>query len=66
MGRALETWMRAIKPPKPVQPTLDIATQERDLGDRLRRRRGLLANLFGGMQRQNAQPTIGLKTLTGE
>jgi hypothetical protein len=66
MGKAYDAWMRAINPPKPVQPTLDVATQQRDLGDRLRRRRGLLANLFGGMQRQNTQPSIGLKTLTGE
>lgn len=56
---------RRFKPETPGLPTLDAAAKDRDITDRLRRRRGLLANLFGGMQR-NTQPTVGLKTLTGE
>lgn len=35
-------------PETPAPPTLDDAAKNRDQQDRLRRRRGVLANIFGG------------------
>lgn len=59
-------------PPKPRMPTpesprraptLDDASMRQQESDRLRRRRGVLANVFGGGT--NAAPTVATKTLLG-
>lgn len=50
---------------EPGAPTLDDTSQRRALADRLRRRRGVLANLYGGTA-SNTAPSVGLKTLTGQ
>jgi hypothetical protein len=44
-------------------PTIDTAAQQTAEGDRLRRRRGVLANIFGGMS--GGTPTVGKQTLGG-
>lgn len=50
---------------EPGTPLLDDTSQRRALADRLRRRRGVLANLYGGTA-SNTAPSVGLKTLTGQ
>lgn len=50
---------------EPGAPTLDDTSKRRALSDRLRRRRGVLANLYGGTA-SNTAPSVGLKTLTGQ
>jgi DNA-binding IclR family transcriptional regulator len=56
--KALET--KTPKPPKP--PTLDSASQARQESDRIRRRRGALANVSAG---EAAAPSIGTRALLG-
>jgi hypothetical protein len=51
----------AQKPPPPV-PQLDTATQRIAESDRLRRRRGALANIYAG---NAAAPSVGRPTLGG-
>jgi hypothetical protein len=41
-------------PDFPVAPTIDEAQRNRDQQDRLRRRRGVLANIFGGARPASA------------
>lgn len=54
-------------PPAPPEPaTIDDAKQNRDVLDRIRRRRGALANIFGGASSTAASPSVGVKTLTGQ
>ena len=48
----------------PGVPTIDEAKQNRDEVDRIRRRKGVLANVFGGAG--NASPTVGTATLLGQ
>lgn len=50
--------------PTPTAPTIDEATQNRDEYDRIRRRRGVLATLFGGVASGSA-PTVATKQLLG-
>jgi len=49
----------------PPPPTIDEANKNRDITDRLRRRRGVLANIFGGATASSA-PAVGTKTLLGQ
>jgi hypothetical protein len=49
-------------PELPKTPTIDDAQKNRDQQDRLRRRRGVLANIFGG---QSASPSSGAKQTLG-
>lgn len=44
--------------------TLDQAALAQQESDRLTRRKGVLANIYGGAS--NAQPTVGTKTLLGQ
>ncbi len=54
----------AAKKPKPAStPTMDDAAQRLAQADRIQRRRGVLATLFGGQS--NSAPSVGTKTLTG-
>lgn len=56
----------AKKPAKvqtPAAPTLDEAGQRELEADRIRRRRGVLANIFGGGS--GAGPTVSKSTLGG-
>lgn len=46
-------------------PLIDDTQRSRDISDRLRRRRGVLANIFGGAS-GGGQVTVGTKRLTGE
>lgn len=50
-------------PDVPGAPTIDDATKNRQEQDRLRRRRGVLANLYGGASSQSSG--AGTKTLLG-
>lgn len=50
--------------PDPVAaPTIDDAVRSRQDQDRLRRRRGVLANIYGGAG--GGKPTVGTATLLG-
>lgn len=49
-------------PEVPGVPTLDQAMVERQESDRIRKRRGVLANVFAG---NSAAPSVGTKTLMG-
>ena len=54
----------ASKKPKPAStPTMDDAAQRLAQADRIQRRRGVLATLFGGQS--GAAPSVATKTLTG-
>lgn len=48
----------------PGVPTIDQARLAAQESDRLRRRRGVLANIFGGGR--GSQPTVNVKTLLGQ
>ena len=48
----------------PAAPTLDDARSRRDEADRIRRRRGVLANIVGGST-ASSTPTVATKTLLG-
>lgn len=50
-------------PPAPAAPTIDQAQQSIDESDRLRRRRGVYANIFAGGGA--AAPAVGKATLGG-
>jgi hypothetical protein len=52
----------------PAAPQLDEAAKNTDQLDRIKRRRGVLANVFGGATKATAQagPTPGVKQLLGE
>jgi hypothetical protein len=47
----------------PAAPTLDEARRSTDELDRIRRRRGVLSNIFGGAV--GGTPTVGTTTLLG-
>jgi hypothetical protein len=49
-------------PDMPAAPTIDEATRSRQDTDRLRRRRGVYANIFAGAA---AAPSVGKPTLGG-
>jgi hypothetical protein len=49
---------------EPGVPLIDTAMRQREMADRLRRRRGILANIYGGGN--SATPSVGTKTLTGQ
>lgn len=54
----------SLKPPEiPKAPQIDDARSNREEFDRIRRRRGVLANLFGGAS--NSTPTTGGAELLG-
>lgn len=48
----------------PSAPTIDDAAQREQEADRVRRRRGVLANIFGGTS-SGAGPTVAKTTLGG-
>lgn len=48
IGKGFEPPKMPEIPATPAPPTLDDAQSNRDQQDRLRRRRGVLANIFGG------------------
>lgn len=50
-------------PETPGAPTIDDAVKSRQDQDRLRRRRGVLANIYGGAGA--SAPSVGVKTLLG-
>lgn len=50
----------------PTPPTIDDARGNRDMVDRLRRRRGVFANIFGGASSGSSAPSVGVKTLLGQ
>lgn len=52
-------------PPQPQPPTIDDATQNRNELDRIRRRKGALANIFAGGTSSTTAPAVGTKTLLG-
>lgn len=52
-------------PQQPGVPQLDTAKQNLNEYDRIRRRRGVLANIFAGSSTE-AAPTVGVKTLLGD
>lgn len=53
-------------PAPPPAPTIDDAAQNRDGLDRIRKRKGVLANIFAGAQQGSTQsPAVGVKTLGG-
>lgn len=55
------------KLPKPPQtPTIDEAAQQTQESDRIRRRRGVLANLYGGTASGASSPTVATKQLLGQ
>lgn len=45
-------------------PSIDDAAMNQQVADRIQRRRGVLANIFGGQR--NSTPSVGTKTLTGQ
>ena len=45
-------------------PTVDTAAQNRAAIDRIRMRRGVLANIYGGAS--NSSPSVGTKSLMGQ
>jgi hypothetical protein len=49
----------------PEPPTLDEAKKRRDYTDRLRRRRGVLATIFGGGGASSSSPKVGVAQLLG-
>lgn len=49
IGEASQPKMPDI-PETPAAPTIDTAQQDRSQQDRIRRRRGVLANIYGGAQ----------------
>lgn len=49
---------------QPPTPTVDEASRNLAQYTRLQRRRGVLANLYGGTQ--SASPAVGQKTLLGQ
>jgi hypothetical protein len=67
LGRdtGLHTRPRLPKQPPPRRlATIDEARQRQQEQDRLRRRQGVLANIYGGAS--NTTPTTGTKTLLGQ
>lgn len=54
------------KSPLPGIPTIDEAKQQRQESDRLSRRRGALANLFGGQSESSLAPSVAVKQLLGQ
>jgi hypothetical protein len=55
-------WGKGDKPEGP--PTTDEAAQNQQVTDRIKRRRGVLANLYGGGATSGA-PSTAVKTLLG-
>jgi hypothetical protein len=51
---------------KPAEPTIDDAAKNQGEVDRIKRRRGVLANVFGGARAAAASPTVAVKKLLGE
>jgi hypothetical protein len=51
-------------PQIPGTPTIDDARVQRQESDRIRRRKGALANIFGGAS-ASATPAVGTKVLLG-
>lgn len=51
---------------KPAEPTIDEAAKNRDDLDMIRRRRGVLSNIYGGADTSGTAPTVGTKTLLGQ
>lgn len=49
----------------PGPPTVDEAARNTEMLDRVRRRKGVLANIFGGSNPDAASPAVGTKTLLG-
>ncbi len=45
-------------------PTIDMAAQNQAAVDRIRMRRGVLSNIYGGAS--NATPSVGTKSLMGQ
>lgn len=61
VGRSLTPDMPEL-PDAPRAPTIDDAAQNRDMQDRIRRRRGVLANIFAG-NATGSGPSGGNSTL---
>jgi hypothetical protein len=62
IGESLSPDMPDIPAPLPP-PSIDDAQKNRQEQDRLRRRKGVLANIYGGAG--SAAPSVGQKTLLG-
>lgn len=61
--QASDSYAKSLKPPPaPPVPQLDEANQRIAESDRLRRRRGALANIYAG---NAAAPSVGRPTLGG-
>lgn len=48
---------------RPAAPTIDTASQDQQILDRIRKRRGVFANIFAGSN--PSAPTVGTTTLGG-
>lgn len=64
--KLLSSGSSAPASPTPTEPTIDEAAKNRDALDRLRRRRGVMANIFGGGDSGASSPTVGTKALLGQ
>jgi len=61
--QASDSYAASLKPPAPPQvPQIDEAASRIAADDRLKRRRGALANIFAG---NASRPTVGKPTLGG-
>lgn len=65
-AKAASKTLKVQQTPAPEPPTIDDAAKMRDGVDRIRRRRGVLANIFGGNSAAPSTPSVGVKTLTGQ
>lgn len=62
IGKSISPDPQAI-PELPGAPTIDDAVKSRQDQERLRRRRGVLANIYGGAS--GGRPTVGTASLLG-
>lgn len=51
--------------PIPDPPSIDDAAKARGQADRIKRRKGTLANIFGGSLESASSPSVGTKQLLG-
>jgi hypothetical protein len=64
-SKALKSDRSAPAIEKPAEPNIDEAAKNRGEVDRIRRRRGVLSNIFGGAT-STGSPGVATKTLLGQ